>query len=152
MSDTDESKEELEMDLANLLGAHQGVSHQVLTLYIPDKDRHGNEIGTQRKWVLEAAHLLALIGGGVTIMPPTEGGWFDEQNQVIIWERPVIVYTYIKPDKFVEHLSQLREFLHRMGRETNQGEIVVEFDEHFYRTTQYDAPQEDENDSSNQNE
>ena len=151
MSDTDESKEELEMDVADLLGAHQGVSHQVLTLYIPDKDRHGNEIGTQRKWVLEAAHLLAFMGGGVTIMPPTEGGWFDEPNQVIIWERPVIVYTYIKPDKFVEHLSQLREFLHRMGHETNQGEIAVEFDGQFYRITQYDAPQEDENDSSNQN-
>ena len=69
MSDTDESKEELEMDVADLLGAHQGVSHQVLT----------------------------------------------------------------------------------MGRETNQGEIAVEFDGQFYRMTQYDAPQEDENDSSNQN-
>jgi hypothetical protein len=65
-----------------------------------------------------------------------------------------------------------------MGRETNQGEIAVEFDGQFYRitfflsvsfdqtflfkrkvwllkkkslVTQYDAPQEAENDSSNQN-
>ncbi len=78
--------------------------------------------------MLEAADLLARIGGGVTIMPPTEGGWFDEQSSIIIWERPVIVYTYIKPDEFEQHLAELREFLHRMGRETHQGEVAVEFD------------------------
>ena len=72
-------------------------------------------------------------------MPPTEGGWFDEENDVIIWERPVVDYTYIKPDRFVERLQQLREFLHRMGRETDQGEIAAEFDGQFYRITQYDA-------------
>jgi hypothetical protein len=66
-------------------------------------------------------------------MPPTEGGWLDEENSVIIWERPIIVYTYIKPDLFETYLPQLRAFLHRMGRETNQGEIVVEFDNQFYR-------------------
>ncbi len=140
MSDADKTEEELALDLADLLGADQGVSHQVLTLYIPDRDRHGNEIGNQRQWVLEAADLLAHIGGGVTIMPPTEGGWYDPDNEVIIWERPIIVYTYVNPDTFVEHLSQLRQFLHRMGRETNQGEVAVEFDGQFYRITQYDEP------------
>ena len=139
MSDTEQDKTEFEVDIADQLGAEEGVSHQVLTLYIPDKDRYGNEIGTQRKWILEAAQLLANMGGGVTIMPPTEGGWLDEENDVIIWERPVVVYTYIKPDRFMERLQQLREFLHRMGRETGQGEIAVEFDGQFYRITQYDA-------------
>jgi hypothetical protein len=139
VSDTEQDKTEFEVDIADQLGAEEGVSHQVLTLYIPDKDRYGNEIGTQRKWILEAAQLLAAMGGGVTIMPPTEGGWFDEENDVIIWERPVVVYTYIKPDRFVERLQQLREYLHRMGRETDQGEIAAEFDGQFYRITQYDA-------------
>ena len=148
MNDPDRGEEDLEMDLADLLGAHQGISHQVLTLYIPDKDRYGNEIGTQRKWILEAAHLLAHIGGGVTIMPPIEGGWFDEENEVIIWERPVVIYTYIKPEPFVEHLGLLREFLHRMGRETNQGEVVIEFDGQFYRITQFAVPQEEVDDIS----
>jgi hypothetical protein len=139
VSDSDPLDDEFEIDLASLLGAGQDVSHQVLTLYIPDRDRENNEIGTQRKWVLEAADLLARMGGGVTIMPPTEGGWLDEQHGRIIWEHPVIVYTYIKPDQFVQTLPRLREFLHRMGRETNQGEIAVEFDGQFYRITRYDA-------------
>ena len=111
-----------------------------MTLYIPDKDRQGGELGTQRKWVLEAAALLANIGGGVTIMPPTEGGWYDPESDVIIWERPVVVYTYIKPDLFLQHLPTLRRFLHRLGRETRQGEIAVEFDGRFYRITDYDPP------------
>lgn len=62
-----------EFSIADILGADEDVSHQTLTLYIPDKDRNNHEIGTQRKWVLEAAELLTKIGGGVTIMPPTEG-------------------------------------------------------------------------------
>jgi hypothetical protein len=139
VSDSEQVDDEFEIDLGSLLGAEQGVSHQVLTLYIPDRDRENNEIGTQRKWVLEAAELLAGMGGGVTIMPPTEGGWLDEQHNRIIWEHPVIVYTYTKPDQFVQQLPGLREFLHRMGRETNQGEVAIEFDGQFYRVTRYDA-------------
>ena len=138
MDDAAHTGEELEHDLVDELGAEEGFSHQVLTLYIPDKDREGREIGTQRKWVLEAARLLTTIGGGVTIMPPVEGGWFDEENKRLVWERPVLVYTFIKSEKFLESLPRLREFLHRMGRETLQGEVAVEFDGEFYRISEFD--------------
>lgn len=50
----------------------------------------------------------------------------------------MLVYTYIKPDKFLKGLPELREFPHRLGRETNQGEIAVEFDGRFYRITEFD--------------
>jgi hypothetical protein len=56
----------------------------------------------------------------------------------VIWEAPVLVYTYIKPEPFVRGLARLREFLHRLGRETNQGEVGVEFDGNFYRITEFD--------------
>jgi hypothetical protein len=36
------------LDLAAELGANSGASHQILTLYIPNKDRHDREFGTQR--------------------------------------------------------------------------------------------------------
>jgi len=148
MNDTGHSDNGSELDLADELGAEQGFSHQVLTLYIPNKDREGREIGTQRKWVLEAARLLAYIGGGVTIMPPVEGGWHDSGKDRLVWERPVLVYTYIKPDKFLESLPRLREFLHRMGRETRQGEVAVEFDGEFYRINEYDPGSEGHDESS----
>jgi hypothetical protein len=123
--------------LSSLVGASEETSVQVLTLYIPNKDRKNQEIGNQRKWVVEAAKLLAGIGGGVTIMPPVEGGWVDPDGG-IVWESPVVVYSFIKPEPFSKTVPKLREFLHRLGRETNQGEVAFEFDGWFYRITQFD--------------
>ena len=130
-----------DIDLVAALGASIELSPQELRLYIPNKDRHGNEFGCQRKWVLEASSLLAKIGGGVTMLPPAEGGWYDHENDTIVWESPILVYTYVKPDLFIRHPPELRRFLHRVGRETNQGEVAFEFDGDFYRTNEYDAPE-----------
>ena len=87
--------------------------------------------------MLDAAHLLAEIGGGVTIMPPVEGGWKSDDGE-IIWEKPILVYTFIKPEAFRRMLPQLRSFLHALGRETRQGEVAVEFDGRFYRIRTFD--------------
>jgi hypothetical protein len=35
-------------------------------------------------------------------------------------------------------LPELRSFLHRMGRETRQGEVAFEFDGRFYRIRGFD--------------
>jgi hypothetical protein len=126
-----------EVDLASALGSDGGVSAQCFTAYIPNKDRHGQEIGNQRKWVLEAIRLLSEVNGGATAMPPVEGGWLNDQGE-IIWENPVLVYSFIRPEPFVQGLPRLREFLHRMGRETNQGEVAFEFDGRFYRIRSFD--------------
>ncbi|MFY9226903.1 MAG: hypothetical protein WAQ98_29785 [Blastocatellia bacterium] len=134
----EENPEELAIDINKAIGATASqISSQLLRLYIPNKDRNSKEFGTQRKWVLEAANLLAEIGGGCTIMPPVEGIWLDE-NKVAVWENPVIIYTYVNVEKFVEKLPELRKFLHSLGRETNQGEIVFEFDGQFFRIVEYD--------------
>jgi hypothetical protein len=126
------------MDLSEQLGAKAGTSVQSLTIYIPNKDRHGNEIGEQRKWVLEGARLLAEIGGGVTILPPVEGGWLDETKGEIVWENPILIYTFIIPSKFKAKMIELRRFLHALGSQTHQGEVAFEFDGKFYRITEFD--------------
>ncbi len=82
-----------EVDVGEAVGASDSTSTQVLTVYVPNKDRDGKEFGTQRKWVLEAAKLLAELGGGVTVMPPCEGGWLNEASGEVIWEAPVLVYA-----------------------------------------------------------
>jgi hypothetical protein len=129
--------DDLPIDLASALGAEAEQATQVLALYIPDKDRAGIEYGSQRRWVLDAAELLAQMGGGVTILPPVEGGWYDDDNGRIVWERPVILYTYVKPDVFADKLLALCEFVHRLGRETAQGEVVVEFDRQLFRIREF---------------
>lgn len=119
---------DVEVDLGRVLGATGAPSRQALTLYIVDRDRDGREIGTQRRWVLEAAALLAEAGGGVTIEPPVGGGWYDPAAMHVVWERPVLVYTFVRPDTFVDVLPRLRGFLHRLGHETRQGEVAIDFD------------------------
>jgi hypothetical protein len=129
-----------EVDLAKALASDAGVSAQCFSIYIPNKDRKGQEIGNQRKWVLEAIRLLTEINGGATAMPPVEGAWLNDSRQ-IIWENPVVVYSYIRTDEFLANLPRMREFLHRMGRETDQGEVAFEFGPRFYRIRQFDAGQ-----------
>jgi hypothetical protein len=126
-----------EIDLGVVMGAVAEPAHQVLRLYIPDRNRHGAEIGNQRRYVLEGSELLAEIGGGVTIEPPVEGGWKNEAAGVMVWERPVVVYTFIRPDQFRAALERLRAFLHRLGRETDQGEVAFEFGDQFFRITEF---------------
>src|SRR5262245_50166143 len=127
---TDAENEELSLEAA--LGADGGISVQCFAVYVPNKDKHGQEIGNQRKWVLEAIRLFCEVNGGATAMPPVEGGWLNEQGDVI-WESPVVVYSFVRPTEFIANLSRIREFLHRLGRETSQGEIACEFDNRFYR-------------------
>lgn len=134
---SDEVKpDDVELDLVGALGAEDSLS-QCFSIYVPNKDRTGREIGDQRKWVLEAMRLLSEINGGATAMPPVEGGWLSDANE-IVWENPVVVYSFVQPVEFVSNLSRVREFLHRMGRETNQGEVAFEFNGRFYRTRKFD--------------
>ena len=135
----DIDQDSADIDLAAALGAGD-VSTQCFSIYVPNKDRTGKEIGDQRRWVLEAIRLLSEINGGATAMPPVEGGWLNDDGE-IIWECPVVVYSFIRPNPFLGALGQIREFLHRMGRETSQGEIAFEFDGNFYRIRTFDPKQ-----------
>ena len=129
----------IEFDMGAALGANAGVFSQRFAVYVPDKDRDGAETGTQRKWVLEALRLLTRLNGGASAEPAIEGVWQGPTGPAV-WERPVVVYSYIDPGRFRAGLPEVREFLHRMGRDTRQGEVVAEYEGRFYRITQFDPP------------
>jgi hypothetical protein len=133
------SPEPIRINLSESLGASAGVATQCFAIYVPNKDKDGKEIGNQRKWVLEAIGLLTRLNGGATAMPPVEGAWRNEGG-LTVWENPIVVYSFIKPDELFASLPAVREFLHRMGRETNQGEVAFEFEDRFYLIGQFDAP------------
>lgn len=115
------------MNLNEALGISREAAVERLTLYIPSRDRNGNEFD-QAPWVNEALLLLSGIGGGATAMPAADGAWLDPTNGNFIRERIVIIYTFIDPEKMTLRMADLRSFLHRLGRETNQGEVVCEFE------------------------
>ena len=134
---SDQESDEVNLDIAAFFGAEALASTQTFTIYVPNKDRDGKEIGNQRQWVLEALRLLGSIGGGATAMPPVEGVWANAEGE-FVWENPVLVYSYIKAEQFIANAHELKTFLHRMGRETRQGEIAFEFDGRFYRIHEFD--------------
>ncbi len=132
----------MEIDLGAELGTIEGFSTQRLTLFIPNKDRNGGKVKNHKRWVNEARGLLSKIGGGATAFPPADGTWVDDNGEVL-WEQTIMVFCYIVPDRFRSQFKSLREFLHRFGRETNQGEVVVEFDGEFYRIKRFDRKASD---------
>jgi len=130
----------MQIDLGAELGAQEGgLSTQRLTLYIPNKDNQGRLLADQEKWVTEARELLTRIGGGATAFPPADGTWLDDAGS-ILWEQTRIVYCFVVPEKLEALLKDLRRFAHDFGRESNQGEVVVEFDGELYRIRNYDPP------------
>jgi hypothetical protein len=80
-----------ELDLAAALGAEREPSTQILSVYIPNKDRHGRAIRTAR-WLREAQKVLTKIGEGYTTPPPHDGGW-ETTDGTLRREKTVIVYT-----------------------------------------------------------
>jgi hypothetical protein len=129
-----------DLDLAAALGAEREPSTQILSLYIPNKNRHGRPIKSA-PWIREAEKILTKIGEGFTTTPPHDGGW-ETGGGTLKREKTVIVYTYIKPDRFLENVPALRAFLHRFGRETNQEVVVAELSGEagawFFRIRDYD--------------
>lgn len=136
----------LEIDLGEILGAAEEASAQQLTLYIASKDKNGREIKDIRTWIKEARKVLTIIGKGSTAMPPADGTWLRKdvesmeelEEEDVLWEETTLIYTYVDPERLERNLSTLREFLHRFGRETNQGEVVFEFDGEFFRIGRHD--------------
>jgi hypothetical protein len=123
-------------DFAGYMGA-SAPSTQRLTLYIPTVDRHGVLIPNREVWLREAVRLLSALGGGATVFPNQMGAWFDPDTEEVLEEPVDVAYTFIKPDAFEAHLEELRSFLHRLGRLTDQGEVGFEFDGQFFRIVDF---------------
>ena len=104
---------------------------QRFAIYVPNKDRNGAPLD-QAPWIDAALRLLTDIAGGATAMPPVTGAWRNPQTGQLVIEEPVVVYAYVKPAPFVARLPDPAAFVRRMGRETNQGAIALEFDGNFF--------------------
>ncbi|MCK6449447.1 MAG: hypothetical protein L6R19_01100 [Alphaproteobacteria bacterium] len=66
--------------------------------------------------------------------------WWNEETNRLIREKVVLGHCCVDPEPFEQGLAALREFLHRMGRETNQGEVVFEFADRLYHIDTFDGP------------
>lgn len=125
--------------LEDIFGSEAEPNSILFVLFIPSKDKDGNDLSDQEMWANAAGDLLSELFGGATIMPPAKGKWFNDETKQIITEQVILIHCYARPSyaKDVDRLKQLARFLHRMGKETNQGEIAFVIDNEFRRIRKF---------------
>jgi len=112
-------------------------------MFIPSVDRHHAPID-QLQWRDEALKTLGLLFRGATAFPPGRGVWRDDQTGELVFDDTVMVTTYVPESAFAgPAVAELRAFLHRMGRDANQGENGVVIDDSYYGITDYDPEARD---------
>lgn len=119
-------------DEFDVVAAFGGIARgERVAVYVPNKDMDGAPV-EQKKWVDELVLVLSGMGGGATVMPPVTGAWLNADTGQLILEEPVIVYSYVDPNLFIERHLQLLDFVRRLGKETNQGAVGVEYGGTFF--------------------
>jgi hypothetical protein len=117
-------------DFAAPLGASKA-SSTLLVLFIPSKDRNDRRID-QAHWVDKALQVLGTLFGGATAFPQGKGIWRDDaQGGRLLFDEPVVIQCYTNEQILQQMTADLREFLHRMGREARQGAIGLVIDRDY---------------------
>jgi hypothetical protein len=125
--------------IADSLGATQPAGTSLFVLFVPSVSRFGEPID-HGYWVDEALNVFATLFRGATAYPRGHGRWRDDAlGGALVADEPTVATRYAAPQDITdEALAHLRSFLHRLGRETNQGEVGIVFDGHYYGITEYD--------------
>ena len=129
-------------EIGHHIGANLPSGTMQFTLFVPSCDRSGAPI-EQETWVRTALEVFGSLFRGATAFPQGQGVWRDDDcGGALVWDEPVMVVCYANPQEVDdERLATLRQFLHRMGREAQQGEVGIVIDGAYYGISEYD-PQE----------
>jgi hypothetical protein len=127
---------------AKVLGSEDEPNGVLFVLFIPSKDKDGNDLPAgqeQQLWANAAGDLLTNLFGGSTQMPPAKGKWLNDETNEIITEEIVLIHSYARGSHAndEERLRKLAEFLHRMGKKTKQGEVAVVIGDVFHRIRKF---------------
>jgi len=107
-------------------------------VFVPSLTRDGRPLN-HPFWRDETVLAMSRLFGGATAVEGV-GGWLDKEQGDRIKREPVsIVVSFITSNEWnQENLLELRAFLHRMGREAEQGEIGILSDGVFERIRRFD--------------
>lgn len=126
---------------AKILGSDVELGNVLFILFIPSKDKNGKDLNDVELWTSAAGDTLTEIFGGATEMPPAKGKWYNDETEKVIPESVVLIHSYASEAKANDEnrINALALFLHRMGRETNQGEVAVVIDGVFHRIRKFNV-------------
>ncbi len=124
---------------ARALGASQPLGTAHLMIFVPSADRDGKKLKGP-SWTRPTLRTLGKLFRGATAYPKGLGVWRDDQaGGTLVFDDTTIVFSYVAPkDLTNDALLELRSFLHRLGRETNQGEMGLVLDGHYIGITTFD--------------
>lgn len=112
-------------EIANILQADKPEGNSQVVLFIPSKDRDGQEID-QEYWVHEGLRVVGQAFRGGTAFPPGRGVWRDDERGELLFETTV---SFVNPADLTDAaVLSLKAFLLRLGREGKQGEVGVVID------------------------
>lgn len=127
-------------DLHEALGAGPPAGVDQVTLFVPSVDRDGEPID-QAYWTEQALATFGRLFRGATAFPPGRGVWRDdERGGELVYDDTQMVTSYVSSGAFddEETVKRLKEFLFRMGREANQGEIGIVIDGTYFGIVDYE--------------
>jgi hypothetical protein len=124
---------------ARALGASQPLGTAHLMIFVPSADRNGKKLRGS-SWTKPTLRTLGRLFRGATAYPKGLGVWRDDAAEgKLIFDDTTIVFSYIAPEDLTpDALGELREFLHRLGRDTNQGEVGLVLDGHYIGIAKFD--------------
>ena len=120
------AKSEAPADQAEWLGAGDLEPKELhICVFIPSLTRDGRQLD-HVYWRNETVRIMSRLFGGATVVEGF-GGWLDDERGGHIKEEGIsAAFSFFRADDWhEENVLELRKFLHRMGREAEQGEIGV---------------------------
>jgi hypothetical protein len=131
------------VDLHTALGAIPSSGTHQVTLWVPSVDRNSRPID-QVYGADQTLRVFGRIFGGATVFPPGRGVWRDdERGGHLVFDDPQMVLAYVEEGLLQdpEVRAELRKHVHRLGRDTDQGEVMLVIDGRQFRVTDYDEEQ-----------
>src|SRR6202022_3410463 len=104
----------------------------LLVLFIPSVDRNEKSFD-QGEWVTAALKLLGLVFCGATAFPQGQGVWRDDaRGGILVFDEPTVIECYTNDQAIENSTEPLRDFLLRMGKQTNQGAVGFVIDREYF--------------------
>ena len=92
-------------DVGNILQSDKPEGSSQVVLFIPGKNRDGEEID-QDYWVDEGLRVVGKAFRGGTAFPPGRGVWRDdERDGGLLFETTVMILSFVNPDDLTKQYS-----------------------------------------------